>query len=111
VPGQPGFPDFPNVPGFPGNPRPAPRPAPRPSGADHGAVVGQVVPNGPAAQAGLQPNDVITSFDGKEVYSSDELLQSLVLHKPGDQVPLTIVRNGQSQNLAVTIGEAPASTQ
>jgi serine protease Do len=111
VPGQPGFPDVPNVPGFPGNPRPAPRPAPRPSGVDHGAVVGQVVPNGPAAQAGLQPNDVITSFDGKDVYSSDELLQSLVLHKPGDQVPMTIVRNGQSQNLTVTIGEAPASTQ
>ncbi|MBV9356667.1 MAG: trypsin-like peptidase domain-containing protein [Chloroflexi bacterium] len=113
VPGQPGFPmpGFPNEPGFPqpGNPQPAPQPAPRPGGADHGAVVGQVSPDGPAAQAGLQPNDVITSFDGKDIYSSDELLQALVLHKPGDQVTVTVLRNGQSQNLTLTIGDAPAS--
>jgi serine protease Do len=113
VPGQPGFPmpGFPNEPGFPqpGNPQPAPQPAPRPSGADHGAVVGQVSPNGPAAQAGLQPNDVITSFDGKDIYSSDELLQALVLHKPADQVAVTVLRGGQQQNLTLTIGEAPAS--
>jgi S1-C subfamily serine protease len=113
VPGQPGFPmpGIPNEPGFPqpGNPQPAPQPAPRPGGADHGAVVGQVSPNGPSAQAGIQPNDVITSFDGKDIYSSDELLQALVLHKPGDQVSVTVLRNGQSQNLTLTIGEAPAN--
>jgi serine protease Do len=113
VPGQPGFPmpGFPNEPGFPqpGNPQPAPQPAPRPGGADHGAVVGQVSPNGPAAQAGVQPNDVITSFDGKDIYSSDELLQALVLHKPGDQVGVAVLRGGQQQNLTLTIGEAPAS--
>ncbi len=114
VPGQPGFPDArlaesARASRSPGNPQPAPQPAPRPGGADHGAVVGQVSPNGPAAQAGLQPNDVITSFDGKDIYSSDELLQALVLHKPGDQVAVTVLRNGQPQNLTLTIGEAPAS--
>lgn len=102
VPGQPGFP------GNPGNPR-RPQP-PRPTGVDHGAVVGDVAANGPAAQAGLQPNDVITSFDGKDVYNADELLQSLVLHKPGDQVPLAVDRSGQAQSFTVTIGEAPASS-
>jgi S1-C subfamily serine protease len=116
VPGQPGFPGIPGnpaIPGFPaspGNPRPAPQPAPRPSGVDHGAIIGRVSPNSAAAQAGLQANDVIVGFDGKDIYNADELLQALVLHKPGDQVSVTIVRGGQSQNVSVTIGEAPAST-
>jgi S1-C subfamily serine protease len=37
-------------------------------------------------------------------------LQRLVLHKPGDQVTVTVVRNGQQQQLTLTIGEAPVQT-
>ena len=46
-------------------------------------------------------------FDSFDIYNPDELLQRLVMHKPGDQVPLTVVRGGQNVNLTVTIGEAP----
>jgi S1-C subfamily serine protease len=102
LPGQPGFP------GLPGRGRRGQPGVPQaPAGVDHGALVGQVAPNSAAAQAGLQTGDVITSFDNVDIYNPDELLQRLVLHKPGDQVPLSAVRNGQTVNLTVTIGEAP----
>jgi putative serine protease PepD len=60
-----------------------------------------------AAQAGLQVGDVIVSFDSLDVYNPDEPLQRLVLHKPGDQVSLSVIRNSQTMNLTLTIGEAP----
>jgi serine protease Do len=108
----PGFPGQPAVPGLPGLPggRRGQQPPPRqqaPSGVDHGALVSDVQADSPAAQAGLQTGDVIITFDGFDIYNPDELLQRLVLHKPGDQVGLTVIRNGQPQNLTLTTGEAP----
>ncbi|MCA1647858.1 MAG: trypsin-like peptidase domain-containing protein [Chloroflexi bacterium] len=110
TPGFPGQPSIPGLPGLPGGrrgPQPAtPRPQP-PSGVDHGALVGDVQANSPAAQAGVQTSDVIVTFDAFDIYNPDELLQRLVLHKPGDQVNLTLIRNSQPMNLTMTIGEAP----
>jgi putative serine protease PepD len=74
---------------------------------DHGALVGDVSAGSAAAQAGLQVGDVIVSFDSLDVYNPDEPLQRLVLHKPGDQVSLSVIRNSQTMNLTLTIGEAP----
>ena len=53
---------------------------------------------------------MVTSFDNFDIYNPDELLQRLVIHKPGDQVPLTVIRGGQSMNLSLTIGEAPVQS-
>ena len=58
----------------------------------------------------IQTGDVITNFDGFDIYNPDELLQRLVLHKPGDQVTMTVTRNSQPTNLTLTIGEAPVQT-
>jgi S1-C subfamily serine protease len=110
VPGQPNMP-FPGFPGFPGGRRGGngngggvtPRPAP-PAGADHGALVGDVAPNSAAAQAGVQPGDVIVSFDSFDIYNPDELLQRLVMHKPGDQVNANVLRDGQTVSVTITIG-------
>jgi hypothetical protein len=65
LPGQPGFPGPPGR-GERGEPRPRPQP---PDGVDHGALVGQVAPSGPAARASVQTGDVITSFDGVDIYN------------------------------------------
>jgi S1-C subfamily serine protease len=73
--------------------------------------VTDVQADGAAAQAGIQTGDVIVNFDAYDIYNPDELLQRLVLHKPGDQVPLTVIRAGQSTNLSLTIGEAPVQGQ
>jgi serine protease Do len=78
-----------------------------PSGVDHGALVTEVQPGSPAAQAGLQTGDVIVNFDAFDIYNPDELLQRLVLRKPGDQVNLTVIRSARSTDLTLTIGEAP----
>jgi S1-C subfamily serine protease len=112
----PGFPGQP-IPGLPGVPGPrgrggqgaTPRPT-APAGVDHGALVGDVQQSSAAASAGLQTGDVIVNFDNFDIYNPDELLQRLVLHKPGDQLSLTIVRNGQQQNLTLTVGEAPVQS-
>jgi serine protease Do len=108
----PGFPGQPFVPGLPGQPgrrgqQPATPRQPVPTGVDHGALVGDVQASSPAAQAGIQANDVIVNFDNFDIYNPDELLQRLVLHKPGDQVGLTVIRAGQPTNVTLTIGEAP----
>jgi S1-C subfamily serine protease len=116
VPGLPNT-QFPGFPGFPGGRRGGngngagvtPRPTP-PAGADHGALVGDVASGSAAEQAGVQASDVIVSFDGFDIYNPDELLQRLVVHKPGDQVSANVLRNGQTVNLTITIGEAPVSS-
>ncbi len=79
----------------------------RAQGPVHGAVAQQVDPSGPSGRAGLQTGDIITAFDGRDIYATDELLQALVLHQPGDKVQMTVNRNAQTSTLTVTIGEAP----
>jgi serine protease Do len=111
-PGQSPIPGF-GVPGRRGNgngAQPTPTRPQIPSGVDHGALVGDVQSGSASAQAGLQPSDVITNFDNFDIYNPDELLQRLVLHKPGDQVALTVIRAGQPTTLSLTIGEAPVQS-
>ena len=55
----------------------------------------------PAAAAGLQPNDTITSFDGKPVTNWDELT-GWIRSSAGKEVPITVQRNGSSVETTVT---------
>jgi S1-C subfamily serine protease len=83
--------------------------APAPTAnATRGALLQRVEPSGPAASGGLKDGDIVTKFAGKEVYSGDDFLQTLVLKQPGDQVPVEVNRGGQTVSLTVTVGEAPA---
>ena len=70
-----------------------------------GAIVSQVQPDSPASRAGLQPGDVIVSFNGKQVESADQLTRLVTATKPGTSVPVEIYRNGQEQTLNATIEE------
>jgi len=86
-----------------------------------GAYVISVVPGGPADKAGIRAGDtptsleglnaggdLITALDGKPVNTFDELLSYLITNKsPGDTVVLTVLRNGQPVDIAVTLGERP----
>lgn len=76
-------------------------------GVDHGALVREVVQGSPAAQAGIKANDVITSFDGHEVYALDELMQYIVEKSPGEEVSLELVCDGKKVDISLTLGEAP----
>jgi S1-C subfamily serine protease len=72
-----------------------------------GMVVGEVAPGSPAAVAGIQPRDILTKFDGKPLDSESALAEGLAAHKPGDKVSITYSRNGQSQDVSLTLGTAP----
>ena len=70
--------------------------------------VAQVETGSPADTAGIQAGDVITQVDGKDVSPDSPLLNLLIAHKPGDEVKLTIDRNGQTQTISVTLGKRPS---
>ncbi len=74
-----------------------------------GVVVQQVVPNTPAASAGLRARDVVTAVDGNAIKGGTDLAESLNGHKPGDTVTLTVNRAGQQINVQVKLGEMPPS--
>ena len=59
----------------------------------------------PAENAGLRIGDVITECDGKKVATVDELNEIRDTHKSGDELILTIVRNGEKIKVPVTLGE------
>ncbi|HXI75189.1 MAG TPA: PDZ domain-containing protein, partial [Pyrinomonadaceae bacterium] len=57
--------------------------------------IASVRPDSPAAQAGLQVDDVITSFGGNK-FTAVNFLKVLARYKPGDKVPVTLLRGGHS---------------
>ena len=74
-----------------------------------GAYIAEVTPGGPAAKAGMQANDVVIGVDGKAVNSFDDLLTIIAFHQPGDQVTLTVMRNGKQVQVPVTLEPRPAN--
>jgi serine protease Do len=76
--------------------------------ASQGAVIQDLPADGPAAQAGLQQSDVITSFDGQAVTSDSGLVQLIHNHKPGDRVQIGYVRGATKGTATVTLGSAPS---
>ena len=78
-----------------------------PSGNQDGALVQDVVSGSPAAKAGLQAGDLVTAVDGQAVQSSGEMVARIRGHKPGDQVTITVDRNGSQTTISATLGERP----
>ena len=76
-----------------------------------GAQVAQLTADGPAADAGLQVGDVITSLGGKPVDDASALTSLVDEHKPGDSVEVKVTRSGSDKTLTVKLGDRPASTQ
>src|SRR5438270_10516196 len=68
-----------------------------------GGVVTQVDPDSPGAKAGLQIGDVITQIDGQKVTDAGELQVMVGQKQPGTKVELTVLRNGKTMNIPVTL--------
>ena len=75
--------------------------------AGEGIIVRAVMPESPAAKAGLAEHDVITRLAGDPVGSSEELTAKISARKPGDVVALDLIRKGRPQQLDVTLGARP----
>jgi S1-C subfamily serine protease len=93
-------------------------------GVTRGALVQSVVPNGPAAKAGVKGGnatatidgqqvraggDVITAIDGQTMTGMDDVANAIGQKKPGDTVQLTLVHGGQNRTVSVTLGDQPAT--
>ena len=72
-----------------------------------GAVVDTVVPGGPAAGAGLQPNDKIVDIDGRTIQSSEDVSAAVDARKPGEKAKVTVIRGGDRRTLTVDLGTRP----
>jgi len=74
-------------------------------GKAKGAIVGSVTPDGPAAKAKIEPEDIILEFDGKEV-NEKQRLSRLVGETPvGKSVKVKIWRKGKEMSFDVVLGE------
>jgi S1-C subfamily serine protease len=91
-------------------------------GVDGGVLVQEVTEGGPAAEAGivagsepvtvegaqiLTGGDIITAIDGQENPSMEDIAALVNDSDPGDQVELTVQRDGQSEKVEVTLGKRP----
>ena len=93
---------------------------------EYGVLVQSVVSDGPADKAGLEAGntsatvegeevrlggDIITEVDGKKLEGMDEMIEITSESDPGDELELTIVREGEEQTLDVTLGTQPKSSE
>jgi S1-C subfamily serine protease len=91
-----------------------------------GGLIADVVPGGPADEAGLQggdkeiefqassykiDGDVILQVEGHNVVSPNDLARYVSEKKPGEKVGLTILRKGKKEDVSVTLGKRPDSPE
>jgi len=69
-----------------------------------GALVGQVVPDSPAAKAGLKAGDVIISYNGKEVSQMTMLPAMVANTEVGSKAKIELIRDGKKMTVTVEIG-------
>ena len=73
-----------------------------------GVIITGVLQNGPAAQAGLRPGDVITHVAGRPVSTVWQLLGAVAALKPGEPAKVTIARGDRRSDLTVVPGKRPS---
>jgi S1-C subfamily serine protease len=91
--------------GIAGGPRPLPPKLARELGRKSGIEVVEVVEGGPAAQAGLRPEDLIVELDGSPIEGMDELQRIVVSELIGRAVRAKVVREGREHELELVPAE------
>ena len=76
-----------------------------------GAVVVEIAPNSAAAQADIQEYDVITAINGETITNNSELRQQLYQYQIGDQIEVTLLRNGEEMKVTTELTEIANTEQ
>ncbi len=71
----------------------------------NGVTISNVMAGSPADEAGLKIGDTITSVDGKDLKSGDDLVADIASRKPGSKAKMSFVRNGKKEETTVTIAD------
>jgi S1-C subfamily serine protease len=89
---------------------------------DFGGLVSEVVSGGPAEEAGIEGGgdklsfqaaryqtggDVILQVDDRDIVGPDDLAEVIAAHQPGDRVTLTVLRDGEREQIELTLGKRP----
>lgn len=89
---------------------------------DSGILVQQVIPGSPIAKAGIKAGDkvvrigrfklvvggdIIYAINGEKIVSAEQLMNLVESATPGDKITLTIIRNGKTSDVGVTLEEKP----
>jgi len=72
-----------------------------------GALISDIIADTPAAAADLQRGDLVVAVNGDSVASAGDLRNLVARIQPGTATELTVVRNGQPQQVQVVVGERP----
>ena len=75
---------------------------------ERGALLGKIVPDSPAAKAGLKENDVVLEINGQGIEGTEQFRRMIHEIPAGRTANLTVWRDGRSQNIKVTVGKHDA---
>jgi serine protease Do len=79
--------------------------------AERGVVLGKIIPDSPAAKAGLKENDVVTELNGQRVEGAAQFRRMVREIPAGRTIQLTVWRDGHSQTLSATLGKSEERRQ
>jgi serine protease Do len=72
-----------------------------------GILVSDVVPDSPAAKAGLKPGDIVLEFEGKKLEAPGDLQRAVGLTNPNSDAKVKVWRDGGEKTVTIKVGEAP----
>ncbi len=93
---------------------------------ERGVLVESVVQNGPADKAGIkgatgqttlggeaipEGGDIIVELDGEKISGMDEVISAVNAAEPGEEMKLTVVRDGEEREVTITLGKRPAQIE
>ena len=75
-----------------------------------GVYVDSIIPNSAAEKANIKKEDIIVNIEDKEIASVPELQEIIGRHRPGDEVDITVIRNGQQKKFVAELQNQQGST-
>lgn len=80
------------------------------SGVNDGIYVAEVTERSSASEAGITAGDIIIAVDGNPTHTAAQLQETLARRRPGDRIPVRLLRDGKTINLEVTLRNSQGNT-